>query len=189
MSIKKILRLTTVGIHGKVLKGYSPIRGRALEDVYLINIKNKEIADYPFDADMLFDKIEVNARDFHFEKHQKWIDFVKNKLDTPANRYSLQANAAYGMISTGKGQAMSMPKGYTINTKPLTGSIRKAQETLNAAAEQSAKALMDGALHFDIETGSLNPKTSCNHDFVTYTGLRETFEYCSKCDEKKDSIS
>ena len=29
------------------------------------------------------------------------------------------------------------------------------------------------------------PSTVCNHEWKTYTGLFEQFEYCSKCDEKK----
>jgi hypothetical protein len=28
-------------------------------------------------------------------------------------------------------------------------------------------------------------KTGCDHDFIPYQGLNETFEYCKKCDQKR----
>jgi hypothetical protein len=27
--------------------------------------------------------------------------------------------------------------------------------------------------------------SGCNHEFVTYVGLTETYEYCIRCDEKR----
>ncbi len=30
-------------------------------------------------------------------------------------------------------------------------------------------------------------KESCNHEYKLYTGLTEQFEYCVKCDQKKES--
>lgn len=31
----------------------------------------------------------------------------------------------------------------------------------------------------------LGPKTGCSHEWKTYNGLMNSFDYCSKCDEKK----
>lgn len=33
----------------------------------------------------------------------------------------------------------------------------------------------------------LKPITQCNHDFKSYVGIKEMFDYCIKCDMKKAS--
>lgn len=35
------------------------------------------------------------------------------------------------------------------------------------------------------ELSTLNIKTPCNHEYVDYQGLKETFQFCKKCDEIK----
>src|SRR5271165_2867303 len=30
--------------------------------------------------------------------------------------------------------------------------------------------------------------TNCKHEFITYTGLNETFEYCKNCDGKRSAL-
>ena len=36
------------------------------------------------------------------------------------------------------------------------------------------------------ELSTLNIKTHCYHEYVTYHGLKDVFEYCIKCNEKKN---
>lgn len=36
-----------------------------------------------------------------------------------------------------------------------------------------------------LPTGKDNDKKHCYHDWVKYVGLRETYEYCKLCDEKR----
>lgn len=46
-------------------------------------------------------------------------------------------------------------------------------------------ALNDFFKEYDREADLNRPTQTCNHTWKAYVGLNETFDYCSKCDEKK----
>lgn len=45
--------------------------------------------------------------------------------------------------------------------------------------------LNDYFREYDREADLNRPTQTCNHTWKAYVGLNETFDYCSKCDEKK----
>jgi len=44
----------------------------------------------------------------------------------------------------------------------------------------------DATKQIDFAKKKEDEQTWCNHDWVKYTGLNETFQFCKKCDKRRD---
>lgn len=72
--------------------------------------------------------------------------------------------------------------GYLYDIKT---SNRMSVHTLTNVPESDLLKFQSSGL---VSSSKTYQPVSCQHEYKTYTGLFETYEYCGKCDEKKDDI-
>jgi len=71
-------------------------------------------------------------------------------------------------------------------TDSLLEQIQSLIKALEAGSYNAAPGQLVGGGPL-IDEGELKkwPKISCSHEWTTYVGFTDTYEYCKTCDEKK----